>query len=75
MVDRSALPPEALAWLDGLSEEDRLALCKSNETLATPEALRGYLSRMSPRSGEVLYQRLPEPDVPSNQLADEMDSD
>ena len=75
MVNRAALSPEALAWFDGLSREDRLTLCKSNKPLEDLNALQGYLSRMSPHSSTVLYQTIPEPDVPSNQLLDELDSE
>lgn len=70
MVDRASLSPQALAWLDGLSPGDRLALLKSNDTFAA----LAYQARMSARANQVLYQRLPEPDIPSNQLLDELDS-
>lgn len=75
MVDRTVLSPEALAWFDGLSLEDQLVLKKSNDTFQSLEELQAYRARMSARSGEVLYKTLPEPDVPSNQLMDELDSE
>lgn len=75
MVDRAALSPEALAWFDGLSQADQLALVKSNDDLKSLEAMRDYHARMAARTDEVLYQSLPEPSIPSNQLLDELDSE
>lgn len=75
MVDRTALSPEALAWFDGLSQADQLALVKSNDDLQSLKAMRDYHARMAARADEVLYQRLPEPSIPSNQLLDELDSE
>lgn len=75
MLDFQALSPEARAFYDELPRSDQLALQKSNETFRTLEELQSYTHRMAAHAGEVLYQTLPEPGVPSNAALDELDSE
>lgn len=75
MVNRSMLTLEAQAYFDSLPKEEQLALSKSNMWLHSLDELREFCGRMSPRSGEVLYQTLPESSIPSNQILDELDSE
>lgn len=75
MVNRSMLTLEAQAYFDSLPKEEQLAIDKSNQWLRSLEELQEFCARMSPRSGQVLYQTLPETSVPSNQVLDELDSE
>ena len=75
MVDPSSLPADARRYFDSLPKEEQLTMLKSNLSLQSLEELQEFCARMSPRSGDVLYQVLPEPAVPSNQLLDELDSE
>lgn len=75
MLDRRSLSPEACAFYDSLPHSDQLALQKSNEIFRTLDELQSYATRMAAHAGEVLYQTLPEPGVPSNQALDELDSE
>lgn len=75
MLDLSALGAEARAYYNALPLSDQLALAKSNETFHSLESMREYQTRMAAHAGEVLYQTLPEPGIPSNALLDELDSE
>ena len=75
MLDRATLTAEALDYLISLPYSDQVALLKSNIVLRSLEDMKDYRARMAAHAGEVLYQTLPEPGVPSNQLLDELDSE
>lgn len=75
VVDPSSLPADARRYFDSLPKEEQLTMLKSNLSLQSLKELQEFCARMSPRSGDVLYQVLPEPAVPSNQLLDELDSE
>lgn len=75
MIDPARLSPEARTFYDGLPHSDQLAVQKSNETFCSLDELQAYARRMATRAGEVLYQTLPEPGVPSNEGLDELDSE
>lgn len=68
-LDRSAA-----LFFQTLPESDRIALERSNLTFHTVEDLQGYLEENPARTGEVLYQQLPEPAIPSNAAYDPLDS-
>lgn len=75
MLDRSSVTAEALEYLCSLPYCDQVSLLKSNMVLRSVEDMKDYRARMAARADEVLYQTLPEPGVPSNQLLDELDSE
>ena len=75
MVDPSSLSADARRYFDSLPKEEQLTMLKSNLSLQSLKELQEFYAQMSPRSGDVLYQVLPEPAVPSNQLLDELDSE
>lgn len=75
MLDRATLTAEALDYLISLPYSDQVALLKSNIVLRSLEDMKDYRARMAAHADEVLYQTLPEPGVPSNQLLDELDSE
>lgn len=68
------LDPTAVAFFQSLPESSRIALEHSNLTFHTIDDLQGYLDENPIRADSVLYQRLPEPAIPSNAAYDPSDS-
>lgn len=68
------LTAEAAAYFRSLPDSTRTALEHSNLTFHTVEDLKSYLEYNPARAGEVLYQQLPEPAIPSNAALDPLDS-
>lgn len=74
MLDYALLAPEALSYYNALPLSARIAMEHSNLTLRTLEDLKGYAENSVGLVGGVLYQTLPEPEVPSNSALDPLDS-
>ncbi len=75
MLDHTALSPEAMAYFRTLPLSAQIALEHSNLTFRTLEDLKSYRAQSVGNLNSVLYQRLPEPDVPSNATLDPLDSE
>lgn len=68
------LSAEAAAYFRSLPDSTRTALEHSNLTFHSVEDIKSYLEYNPARASEVLYQKLPEPAVPSNAALDPLDS-
>lgn len=68
------LNAEAAAYLRSLPEHKRVALEHSNLTFCTVDDIKSYLEDNPTGTGKVLYQQVPEPDIPSNSALDPLDS-
>ena len=75
MLDHAGLTPEALAYYNSLPLGDQIAMSHSNLTFRTLEDLKGYQARNLSNLDAVLYQRLPDPAIPSNSALDPLDTE
>ena len=74
MLDHAALTPEALSYFQSLPLSYQVAMNHSNLTFRTLEDLKGYEERNLQGTDSVLYQRLPDPAIPSNSALDPLDA-
>lgn len=74
MLDRAVLPAEAMAYFDALPLDAQIALEKSNTSFRSLDDIRDYQQRMLSHVNDVLYQKLPDPAIPSNGDLDQLDS-
>ena len=74
MLEHTSLTPEAMAYFRSLPLSAQIAMSHSNLTFRTIEDLKAYQARSLQGMDDVLYKRLPEPDVPSNAAPDPLDS-
>lgn len=68
------LSAEASAFFRSLPDSARTALELSNLTFQSVEDIKTYLADNPTHADEVLYQKLPEPAIPSNAALDPLDS-
>ena len=70
MLDHAALTPEALSYFQSLRLSYQVAMNHSNLSFRTLEDLKAYEERNLQGTDSVLYQRLPDPAIPSNSALD-----
>jgi hypothetical protein len=70
MLDLTSLTPDALAYYKSLSLADQVAINHSNLPFRTLEDMTAYQQDMLAGTSNILYQRTPEPTVPSNNEMD-----
>lgn len=75
MLEETLLDGEARSFLQALPLADRIAMERSNLTFRTLDDLRSYHAAMLSNLDAVLYQRLPDPAIPSNAALDPLDAE